>query len=158
MEIVKLKKEIMLAVKHKLPIFLFIIPLIVTMGCSMNKKSSFHQTYNKGNYTITRNKSENLYKQGKILISGEIKGIGASNDDIYAVIKYGCLETTSNNGEYKFILKEKSDQPLQFTAVSIGHLTVETAPMKLELGDSINLNFMLAEDERPLINCEGVNN
>lgn len=72
-------------------------------------------------------------------------------------IKYGCLTYSSDaNGNYTFKSKI-STSDVFLTCLAIGYRTIETEPFELQRGDSIQVNFTLALDDRPLINCEGIN-
>jgi len=70
----------------------------------------------------------------------------------------GCYKVqTLTDGKYSFKIKSSNYTNTYFVkAISLGYKTIETAFFPLNK-NSINIDFYLAEDERPFINCEGIN-
>lgn len=65
----------------------------------------------------------------------------------------GCEKIDVVNGQMSFLLR-KIDVESIFKASSVGYYIVETEPLFLKENDSVVIEFVLAEDHRPLINCE----
>jgi hypothetical protein len=81
------------------------------------------------------------------------------HDNMGNLLTYGttisslCQKLQVDNGKAAIKLK-RSDIKRHFRAVSIGYFTVETEPCFFSENDSVIIDFVLAEDDRPLINCE----
>ena len=144
--------------KGHFPYSLLLVFLVAS--CLPSHQNLKKSTYNKGGYTISKLKNTLLHDQDYVVLFGSIKnnetnlplGLGVSN------IKYGCLTYSSDaNGNYIFRSKI-STSDVFLTCLAIGYRTIETEPFELQGGDSIRINFILALDDRPLINCEGIGN
>lgn len=132
---------------------------ILGIGCTSNaqdtsvSKQEMIPSYNKGGYTIDISNPAN---SDSVSISGRV--VSTNDESIFpgTTIKYGCKKiSTDESGSFAF-KSAVSDLDLQVIANSVGYMRVETKPLKVKKGDSLNVNFYLAPDERPMINCESV--
>lgn len=124
---------------------------IVIISCHP-KTLNLKPTYNKGGFTISNFQTGS--KKGSVIF-GQIKDIQTNELIRGAVIKMGCLTVQSDeSGTYK-ISDESNAENSFLTCSFIGYRPVETERFKLEKGDSLKIDFFLAQDDRPLINCEG---
>lgn len=131
---------------------IFVSFLIILTSCTsliINKP-----TYNNGRYNFSTNRNNLLYAQDSIVIYGFIKTIGTKEPLKFSLITFGCSKVTSDTlGFFRF--KDHSISVKSFLfANSIGFRGVETDHLMLSKGDSVNINFYLSEDDRPLINCQ----
>lgn len=67
-------------------------------------------------------------------------------------ISIGCKRIKVVNGQISFLLR-KIDVAANFRVTAIGYYSVETEPLFLKEKDSVVIDFVLGEDNRPLINC-----
>jgi len=110
-------------------------------------------TNNKGGYVISILKDKLLHDKDSAVVYGFVREIEHNKPLINSRIKIGCYSIDiDNNGFYHF--KERIMDEIYLTSSWIGYKTVETESFKLERGDSIRVDFFLASDDRPLINCE----
>lgn len=131
-----------------------LIFLLLIVSCQTKKISNLRPTNNNGGYTMSVAKNSSLYTQDRIVVYGYVKELGQNTPLKASQIKYGCYVINVNNdGFYRF--KEKTTEEIFITSSWIGYRTVETENLKLEKGDSVKIDFFLAPDDRPLINCEG---
>lgn len=65
----------------------------------------------------------------------------------------GCTKIDVKNGQVSLLLRNVSVESI-FTASSIGYFVVETKPFFFQENDSVVINFVLGDYDRPLINCE----
>ena len=72
-----------------------------------------------------------------------------------AQLVISCINIlTDETGSYNYKFHISSELTEYVTARMIGFKNVETASFKISPGDSIELDFYLAIDDRPIINCE----
>lgn len=64
-----------------------------------------------------------------------------------------CKKVNLENGEISIKLSN-SDIKRQLKVTSLGYFSVETKPFPFQTNDSVEISFKLAEDDRPIINCE----
>lgn len=134
--------------------FVLLILLLSVISCQPRIAAKMKSTYNNGGYTVSILKKKSPQANNDIVIYGSVNDVGNKSPLIASVIKIGCNSISVNNtGVY--YAKEKAVENLFITCTSIGHLTLETENLKLQKGDSVRVNFFLAQDERPLVNCEG---
>ena len=73
--------------------------------------------------------------------------------DYQATLIYDCNEYVIDSNK-KTLSLETSDIPTQFKIISVGYFVIETEPISFRSNDSIAIDFIMAEDDRPFINCE----
>lgn len=141
-------------------IIVVLISIFTIIGC-VTKSSVLIPTNNIGGYTIEFKENKNLkglYIHGKVLDVRTKKALPAK-------ITIGCSEAdTSKEGYYFFefppVLSPEDRFNLEgnfFEAYSLGYRIVETRPISFYQKDTLNINFYLEEDLRPLIQCEEIN-
>jgi hypothetical protein len=110
-------------------------------------------TYNKGGYTFKIYKSEHLRTQDSVYIGGSVYDVTTKELLEGAVVEYGCAYYGDKLGNYGLKTRAYS---IGYPLVSryIGYLNIETAPYQFQAGDSVVVNFYIAQDERPLIHCD----
>ncbi|GAA4303757.1 hypothetical protein [Nibribacter koreensis] len=132
-------------------IIYFSLALIVSSCTSV--KPVLQPTYNKGGYTFQKYHSKSLATEESVVIVGSITDLVKNNNLGSSSIKYECTTQQSSSGE--FSLKGKASAiKFQLIANSVGYLKVETEPFHTQPGDSIVVNFRLAQDEKPILYCE----
>jgi hypothetical protein len=132
---------------------IFSYPIILLIiSCQQNLHGSLKPTYNKGGYTLSINKRNGL---STISVSGEFRDVESNTLIKQGWVTSACTKSLINSlGSYKFKI-DKFDGNIFLTSTSIGYRPIETERFKIEKGDSIIVNFFLAQDDRPLYNCEG---
>ncbi|WP_157207848.1 peptidase associated/transthyretin-like domain-containing protein [Mariniflexile maritimum] len=137
-------------------ILIFFIYLLLLNGCSSIKEELI-PTYNKGGYKMKIVKSN--IKASYLKISGKVSDVMNNKplDNVYLSI--GCNKIkNSQNGEYSILIKNDfKDNYLFVEVVSIGYKTIQTKFINITNESEIKIDFYLTEDDRPLINCEGIN-
>ena len=72
--------------------------------------------------------------------------------DYGVTLKYYCREIIIENGS--FTLKSNhSDNEIRFEVSSFGYYSIQTKPRSTKENDSIVINFIMAEEDRPFYNC-----
>lgn len=127
--------------------------VLLIMACKSEKNNLF-PTYNNGSYEFINFTSENLKEKDSVYISGRIHSLDRNKFPVVSTVQLGCFKTNSTNGEYS-IKGRPFNTKSYLTVISLGYLTMETRPFTTKSGDSLIVNFHVAGDERPLINCEG---
>lgn len=133
--------------------YMYLVLILLVSGC-VNTKNTMQATYNKGGYQLRTYKKSEVVVEDSVLITGKISALNEANNLVAPIIKYGCNIQHSSTGEFRFKVKT-SDVKLSLSASAVGYLTVDTEPLHTQAGDSLIVNFILAPDERPLLNCEG---
>ena len=130
-------------------VIVYFTAIVLTTSCHGNL---IKPTYNKGGYTISS--SKNKSSQNSAIVYGYVRD-HISKDPLKAsMVKMGCtIVNVDETGFYK--IKAKPIESTFLTGIWIGYRTIETEYFKLEQGDSLNINFFLVQDDRPLINCDG---
>lgn len=137
-------------------ILIFLTYILLLIGCS-SPKESLIPTYNKGGYKIKAIKFEP--KNTDLIISGKVYDVESRKPLGNVQLSIGCIKIqNSHNGEYTFITKNYfEDNHLFIEAISIGYRTIQTNFISINNKNEINIDFYLSEDDRPFINCEGIN-
>lgn len=127
--------------------------ILILMACQA-ANNKMMPTYNKGGYMINMLNDGNSSLNDSIIIKGYVRDYATKTNLDHSVISIGCIKVLTNESGF-FYLKYKSiSNKTSITAVSIGYRTVETAPLDLVKG-TVTIDFLLALDDRPLLNCEG---
>ncbi|MBL7839604.1 MAG: carboxypeptidase regulatory-like domain-containing protein [Cyclobacteriaceae bacterium] len=146
------KKEKMQVVKALKTTVMLLLLSIITSACESSVTREFESTYNLGGYEITlhHNDSHKFVK-----IQGYVRDKFSNEAIEKASIKIGCYNAlTDRNGLYSVQLKSGTDK-LFISCNYIGYREIETKSLAIEPGDDLTVNFFLAEDDRPINNCEG---
>lgn len=138
-------------------IVIFSICSILVISC-ISIKSEIIPTYNKGGYKINSFKNDIDRNPNDIYIFGRVLDVINKRPISNAQVTFGCLKTqTLSNGEYSFKVKESNSTNSYIESISIGYKTIETDFLDFSNNNTINIDFFLIEDDRPLINCIGKN-
>lgn len=154
MEIHNHKKEAMQAAKVGLIGCAGLIILLIVASSSKNVLE-LYPTYNRGGYTFDRHKSTRLQRQDSAVVTGSIRDIDNQEILIGSNVVLGCIKKNVSDSLY-YIKTDSLRFGTSVIATSVGYLTVETKPLTMQAGDSVVINFYLIQDEKQLINCEGV--
>jgi|GEM_PF-2138145 len=133
--------------------FLYCIVFASIMSCRTEKLSKIKPTNNKGGYTISILKDRSL--KDSVVIYGYVHDYLNNTPLSGASVQFACSTVrVDDKGFYQF--RDKGGiETVSLSVILIGYRTVDTENFKLENGDSVHINFILAPDDRPLINCEG---
>jgi hypothetical protein len=135
----------------------FFIYSFIIISCA-SLKHNIIPTYNKGGYKINSFKNDTNRNPDDIYIFGRVLDVVNKKPISNAQLTFGCLKTqTTSNGEYFFKGKESNNTNSYIESTSIGYRTIETEFLDFSNNNTINVDFFLIEDDRPLINCEGKN-
>ncbi|SDS63742.1 carboxypeptidase-like regulatory domain-containing protein [Gramella sp. MAR_2010_147] len=111
-------------------------------------------TDNKGGYIFHLLDNDEYNENGKVEVFGQVVDIETKKPLSNSELIIGCKKViTSTTGKYSIIIEK--DQLFYVQVSSIGYKKVETDFIKFQNQNSINLDFFLDEDDKPLINCEG---
>lgn len=136
-------------------IVIFFTYLFLIISCS-TIKNELIPTNNIGGYKIELKNNSNI-DSTEIHFFGKVIDVATEKPISNAQLTFGCLKyETSSNGEYSFRIKYSDDSTLYLKAITIGYKTIETKFLSFTNNNSIKINFYLAEDDRPFINCGGV--
>lgn len=137
--------------------FVLILLISLIVGCASGKKQLL-PTNNKGGYFIKEHKTTSNDISNVLKISGRVYDVKTGNPISNAQLTLGCNKTTtSDNGEFSFKISSISNTiPTFIETNSIGYKSILTDFINTGNTNEILINFYLEEDNRPLINCEGV--
>lgn len=155
MDKINLKKALMRGTKTNILIFFYCcaISSCTTVEPKFNKVQKKIEpikfsTNNDGYYTL---KLENF--QGNIY--GRVLDLEQHKPLEKATVSMGCYKAfTDSDGRFKFSIEPKKNFLLYLNCNSIGFIPIETKIIEFSK-NSIEINFYLQEDKRPIINCEG---
>ena len=77
------------------------------------------------------------------------------NDEVFdygVTLKYACTEMEVDNGSIQFKINNGTTG-FRMEVSSFGHYSIQTEPRMLHENDSIVINFIMAEEDRPFYNC-----
>lgn len=125
---------------------------IVVLSCQSKVLTTLKPTYNRGGFALNFYKSKSI---SKAVIVGQVKDVDTKQTIGFATIKVGCL-TIQSDSSGRYAISEKAPSDISFLTCSfIGYRMIETEHFRLSNGDSLKIDFFLAQDDRPIINCEG---
>ena len=111
-------------------------------------------TNNRGGYKLKVLDNKENIELEDINISGQVVDLETNEPLPYTEITIGCNKIkTSSDGKYT--IKVERGQHFYLKASSIGYRIIETDFLNFKKKNSIQIDFFLEEDKRPLINCEG---
>jgi hypothetical protein len=138
-------------------ILLFFTCLFVLGGCSSFKKELI-STNNKGGYKVYTIKSKAKINSEDVTIFGEVFDVETGLPISPVQLTFGCSKIqASSKGEYSFKTKNFKDDYFFIEVISVGYKTIVTNFLDLTNKNEVKIDFYLVQDDRPLINCEGVN-
>ncbi|WP_439880901.1 hypothetical protein ACSX1A_17310 [Pontibacter sp. MBLB2868] len=88
-------------------------------------------------------------------VTVKVKDEEGGNAPMPLTIVYGCQKMQTQQKQASFKVR-RLDNKHQLKVAALGYLTVETMPFDFSKGDSVVVDFVLGEDDRPLVNCEGI--
>ncbi|MCF8713432.1 hypothetical protein JM658_01205 [Joostella atrarenae] len=156
MEIQEHKKGRMQAVKIFINKHLYYIFLMLFVMSCKTSQNHLQHSYNKSRYTIkfTNNTTNSFVKIDSIDVIVNIHN--KEQRTLPSIVTYGCLSIPIQNNKSSFKVKKVS-VPEQIKVTSIGYFSIETEPFINLKYDKIILDLYLAEDDRPLTHCDGIN-
>ncbi|MBC5775493.1 hypothetical protein H8S95_15555 [Pontibacter sp. KCTC 32443] len=137
--------------------FLFCLVFAILFISCKTEQLVLTPTYNKGGYTLEEYKSKALAAQGEFYVGGRIIEAHTKQPMPGVAVKLGCYFSGDDYGNYNFKTTPGTELN-QLISRYVGYLDVESKPMKFQAGDSLIIDFYMAQDEKPLINCEGAFN
>ena len=138
-------------------VFLFFITIVLTFTRCSSIEKNLIPTYNKGGYKIIPNNTISTNDSDEININVKVFDVSTGKPIGDAKITAVCVKANvSSAGAYSFKTKKSIYKNFFITAYAIGFKTIETN--FIDLNNNIEVNFYLIEDDRPLINCEGIIN
>jgi len=149
----------MLVVKIKTQIFILLImvvSILLIYSCG-NSKSTYLTSYNNSKYRLSVKKTKNKELVDSAWISINISELDQKNNKLFqnpSVITYGCYKYHLNKNSHFFKVNSTNFKS-QIRITSIGFFTIETMPFVIKENDSIVIDFVLAEDDRALNDCDG---
>ncbi|MFV5684055.1 hypothetical protein ACM55I_01260 [Flavobacterium sp. GB2R13] len=138
-------------------IILLFIFLLVFGGCS-SIKNELIPTANKGGYKVKVIKTKPKINSDELTIKGTVFDVKTGNPISYTILKVGCIEIhASSQGEYSYKTKNFKYDYFFIEVNSVGYKTIITNFLDLTNKNEVKIDFYLAEEDRPIIECEGVN-
>jgi len=124
----------------------------ITPACESWGTREFESTYNPGGYEVTLNHNDS---HKFVTIQGYARDKFSNEAIEKASIKIGCYTVLSDqDGLYHLQLKSGNDK-LFISCNYLGYREIETKSLAIDPGDDLTVHFFLAEDDRPINNCEG---
>ena len=129
--------------------------IVIILASCLSHREILIPTNNKGGYKIVSLKNNSNVNPNEVYLFGKVFDVKTKKPINYANLRTGCFSTSANvNGEYSFKIRKSDNIYLEVFSI-LGYKNIQTNLFKLNNKNSININFFLTEDDRPLINCEG---
>ena len=134
---------------------LILVAMLVVLGGCSTINNKLIPTANKGGYTINVIKSKPKIRLNEVTVKGTVFDVETGNSIKSPVIlKVGCLTIqVSSQGNYSFKTKNIKDDYFFIEVISIGYKSIVTNFLDLTDKNELKIDFYLAEDDRPLIEC-----
>ncbi len=130
--------------------------IILIAGCTSARKQLL-PTNNKGGYFIRYNKTTSNNITNILKISGRVFDVRTRKTISNTQLLLGCYKTiTSENGEFTFRINPSNYNSIFIETNFIGYKSILTDFINTTNTNEIQIDFYLEEDDRPLINCEGM--
>jgi hypothetical protein len=137
--------------KNILSIILLVFVLIMS-GCS-STKNKLISTANKGGYKVHVNKTKTNYSD-EVIIKGRVFDLNTGIPISDAQVTLGCNKIqTSSLGEYSFKTKNSSYSHYFLEVIYFSYKPILTDYLDLTNINEVKIDFYLAKDDRPLIDC-----
>ena len=140
--------------KKYIYIILLFNNLLVFVGCA-SFKNKLTPTANKGGYKVNLIRTKSKINTDEVTIKGTVFDAKTGKPISPPVLlTVGCLKVkTSSEGEYSFKTKNFKDDYFFIQVISVGYRTIETNFIDIYNKNELKIDFYLAEDDRPLIDC-----
>lgn len=127
---------------------------MVFCGCS-SIKNELIPTYNKGGYKVNAIRVKSKINSDEVTIKGTVFDVKTGKPISPPVLlTVGCLKIqTSSQGEYSFKTQNFKDDYFFIEVISVGYRTIETNFIDIYNKSEVKIDFYLAEDDRPFIDC-----
>ncbi|MFD2941510.1 hypothetical protein [Flavobacterium notoginsengisoli] len=130
--------------------------LFILAGCSCIKRKMM-PTNNKGGYIVKLGKHEIKTENESVTVRGHVYDVKTNKPLNNATLITGCFKfQTTSEGEYSFRTRNLKGDAFFMIAVVYPHRAVETDYVDIYNRKEVIIDFYLAMDERPIIECEGV--
>jgi hypothetical protein len=139
----------MLTLRDMFRLIIFFSLVILLTTCH-NAVDRMMPTYNRGGYGIEIFRSKTSLNGA--LIAGSILDLDTREPVKSGFVSFGCQKVSIDSAG-QFFGRENILENFFITAIAIGYRSVETEPFSLSAGDSVNFVFFLAQDDRPLYEC-----
>ena len=121
-------------------------------NCAKVNHVDLTPTNNAGGYVMSSSPSS---KTDELLILGVVKDVENISLVPGAQLTISCYKIyTDENGAFQLIIDTSNELSEYVTARVMGYKTIETDFINMSPGDSINVDFYLATDDRPIIHCD----
>ncbi|QSB26760.1 hypothetical protein [Flavobacterium sp. CLA17] len=139
--------------------------LFILGGCSMFKNELI-STSNKRGYKIAVIKENSKQNRNELMIKGRVfdvkTGSVLNSETRLDIVCFKIL--ASSEGEYTYKLTVVEGDKIKLSkedyffieAISLGYKTIRTDYLEFDDVNEVQIDFYLEQEDRPLINCEGV--
>jgi hypothetical protein len=140
--------------KKYIYILLLFSYLLVFCGCS-SIKNELIPTANKGGYKVNVIRAKSKINSDEVTIKGTVFDIKTGKPiNPPVLLTVGCVKIqTSSQGEYSFKTQNLKNEYFFIKVISLGYKTVETNFIDIYNKNEVKIDFYLAEDDRPFIDC-----
>lgn len=140
---------------NKATINLVLVTLLMILGGCSLVDNKLIPTANKGGYTMDVIKSKSKTNSDELIIKGTVFDVNTGAPvKTPVILKVGCLKVeVSSQGNYSFTTKNFKQDYFFIEVISIGYKSIVTNFLDLTNKNELIINFYLAEDDRPLLEC-----
>lgn len=140
---------------NKATINLVLVTLLMILGGCSLVNNKLIPTANKGGYTMDVIKSKSKTNSDELIIKGTVFDVNTGAPvKTPVILKVGCLKVeVSSQGNYSFTTKNFKQDYFFIEVISIGYKSIVTNFLDLTNKNELIINFYLAEDDRPLLEC-----
>lgn len=139
----------------KYKFMLVITCLFILVGCS-SVTGQLLPTNNKGGYKVILGEQEIKTEDESVTIRGHVYDVKTGKALSDATLLTGCFKfQTTTDGEYSFRTRNLKGDAFFMMAVVYPYRAVETDYVDIYNRKEVIIDFYLALDERPLLECAG---
>jgi len=133
----------------------YLVICLIIVACQ-TKQTTITPTHNDGGYELSFLKSQKPVLGDSITIYGRFKDVETKEAIKIGAVQFYCMQYFADSlGNYTFTIKRPSTE-IFLTGSAVGYRLIETDQFTVGENELVNINLFLSQDDRPLINCEGI--
>ncbi len=139
----------------KINLYLILLVFVLAFGGCTTFKNKLIPTANIGGYKVNVIKSKSKINSDNIIIKGTVFDIETGKPISTSVLlTIGCINIqTSSQGEYFYKTQNFKEDYFFIEVNALGYKTIGTDFLDLTNKNEVKIDFYMAKDDRPLIDC-----
>ena len=137
----------------KINLNLILLVFVLIFGGCSSIKNKLIPTANKGGYKVNVIKTK-TNNSDEVIIKGTVFDVETGIPISDAQVTLGCVKIlTSNQGKYSFKTKNSTYNHYFLEVIYLSYKSILTDYLDLTNKNEVKIDFYLAQDDRPLIEC-----